>query len=40
MKTRCLALLPFVAAALLTPLSLAQVPVFEVTPVSSSVRLV
>ena len=38
MKTRCLALLPLVAAALLTPLSLAQVPVFEVTPVSSSVQ--
>lgn len=38
MKTRCLALLPLVAAALLTPLSLAQVPVFVVTPVSSSVQ--
>jgi polyisoprenoid-binding protein YceI len=37
MKTRCLALLPFVAAALLTPLSLAQAPVFVITPVSSSV---
>ncbi|MFY9935694.1 MAG: YceI family protein [Silvibacterium sp.] len=30
--------MPLVAAALLTPLSLAQVPVFEVTPVSSSVQ--
>jgi polyisoprenoid-binding protein YceI len=37
MKTRCLALLPFVAAALLTPLSLAQAPVFEIAPVSSQV---
>jgi polyisoprenoid-binding protein YceI len=37
MKMRCLAPFPFVAAALLTPLSLAQAPVFEVTPVSSSV---
>ena len=37
MKTRCLALLPFVAAALLTPLSLAQAPVFVITPVASNV---
>jgi len=37
MKMRCLALLPFVAAALLTPLSLAQAPVFVITPVSSTV---
>ncbi len=37
MKMRCLALLPFVAAAILTPLALAQAPVFEITPVSSSV---
>ncbi len=38
MKTRCLALLPLVAAALLTPLGLAQVPVFVVTPVASTVQ--
>ena len=37
MKMRCLALLPFVAAALLTPLSLAQAPVFVITPVASNV---
>ena len=37
MKTRCLALLPLVAAAMLTPLGLAQAPVFVITPVSSTV---
>jgi polyisoprenoid-binding protein YceI len=38
MKTRYLALLPFLAAALMSPLSLAQVPVFKVTPVQSSIK--
>jgi polyisoprenoid-binding protein YceI len=37
MKTRYLALLPFLAA-LLAPLSLAQVPVFAVTPQQSSIK--
>jgi polyisoprenoid-binding protein YceI len=38
MKKRYLALLPFLAAALLAPISLAQVPVFAVTPQQSSVK--
>ena len=38
MKIRSLALLPFLAAALLTPISLAQVPVFAVTPQQSSIK--
>jgi polyisoprenoid-binding protein YceI len=38
MKTRYLVLLPFLAAALLTPISQAQVPVFQVTPAQSSVK--
>jgi polyisoprenoid-binding protein YceI len=38
MKMRCLALLPFVAAAMLAPLALAQAPVFEITPVTSEVQ--
>jgi polyisoprenoid-binding protein YceI len=38
MKIRSLALLPFLAAALLTPISLAQVPVFAVSPQQSSIK--
>lgn len=38
MKIRYLALLPFLAATLLAPISLAQVPVFAVTPQQSSVK--
>jgi polyisoprenoid-binding protein YceI len=38
MKIRSLALLPFLAAALLAPMSLAQVPVFAVTPQQSSIK--
>jgi polyisoprenoid-binding protein YceI len=38
MKIRYLALLPFLAAALLAPISLAQVPVFAVTPQQSSIK--
>ena len=38
MKIRSLALLPFLAAALLAPISLAQVPVFAVTPQQSSIK--
>jgi polyisoprenoid-binding protein YceI len=38
MKTRYLALLPCLAAALLAPLSLAQVPVFAVTPQQSAIK--
>jgi polyisoprenoid-binding protein YceI len=38
MKMRYLALLPFLAAALLAPLSLAQVPVFAVTPEESTIK--
>jgi polyisoprenoid-binding protein YceI len=38
MKMRVLTLLPLLAAAVLAPLSQAQVPVFAVTPVSSSIK--
>jgi polyisoprenoid-binding protein YceI len=38
MKIRYLALVPFLAAALLAPISLAQVPVFAVTPQQSSIK--
>jgi polyisoprenoid-binding protein YceI len=38
MKIRSLALLPFLAAALLAPISLAQVPVFAVSPQQSSIK--
>jgi len=38
MRTRYLALLPFLAAVLLTPISLAQVPVFAITPQQSSIK--
>jgi polyisoprenoid-binding protein YceI len=38
MKIRSLALLPFLAAALLAPMSLAQVPVFAVSPQQSSIK--
>lgn len=38
MKTRYLAILPFLAAALLAPISQAQVPVFEITPVQSTIK--
>jgi polyisoprenoid-binding protein YceI len=38
MKKRYLALLPFLAAALLAPISLAQVPVFAVSPQQSSIK--
>jgi polyisoprenoid-binding protein YceI len=38
MKIRSLALLPFLAAALLAPISLAQAPVFAVSPQQSSVK--
>jgi polyisoprenoid-binding protein YceI len=38
MKTICLGLLPLVATALLAPLSRAQTPVFQITPVSSHVQ--
>jgi polyisoprenoid-binding protein YceI len=38
MKMRYPALLPFLAAVLLTPLSRAQAPVFTVTPVQSSIK--
>jgi polyisoprenoid-binding protein YceI len=38
MKIRYLALLPFLAAALLAPISLAQVPVFAVSPQQSSIK--
>ena len=38
MKTRYLALLPILAVALIEPLAQAQVPVFEVTPQTSSVK--
>jgi polyisoprenoid-binding protein YceI len=38
MKTRYLAIVPFLAAALLAPMSQAQVPVFQVTPAQSSVK--
>lgn len=38
MKIKCLALLPFLAAGLFVPLTQAQVPVFEITPVQSSIK--
>jgi polyisoprenoid-binding protein YceI len=38
MKTRYLAILPFLAAALLAPISQAQAPVFEITPVQSTIK--
>lgn len=38
MKTRYLAIVPFLAAALLAPMSLAQAPVFQVVPAQSSVK--
>jgi polyisoprenoid-binding protein YceI len=38
MKTRYLAMLPILAAALLAPISLAQAPVFEITPQQSTVK--
>jgi len=38
MKKRYLAMLPFLAAALLAPISQAQVPVFQITPVQSTVK--
>jgi polyisoprenoid-binding protein YceI len=38
MKIRSLAMLPFLAAALLAPISLAQVPVFAVSPQQSSIK--
>jgi polyisoprenoid-binding protein YceI len=38
MKTRYLALLPFLAAALIGPLSLAQAPVFVISPQQSTVK--
>jgi len=38
MKIRYMALLPLIAAALIAPLSLAQVPVFAVTPQQSSIK--
>ncbi|WP_260738479.1 YceI family protein [Tunturiibacter lichenicola] len=38
MKTRYLAIVPFLAAALLVPISQAQVPVFQITPAQSSVK--
>lgn len=38
MKKRYLAMLPFLAAALLAPISQAQAPVFQITPVQSTVK--
>jgi polyisoprenoid-binding protein YceI len=38
MKTRYLAMLPILAAALLAPISLAQAPVFEIAPQQSTVK--
>jgi polyisoprenoid-binding protein YceI len=38
MKTRYLAMLPVLAAALLAPMSQAQAPVFQVAPAQSSVK--
>jgi polyisoprenoid-binding protein YceI len=38
MKTRYLALMPFLAAALIGPLSLAQAPVFVISPQQSTVK--
>jgi polyisoprenoid-binding protein YceI len=38
MKMRYLAMLPILAAALLTPISQAQAPVFQVVPAQSSVK--
>src|SRR5271170_1296246 len=38
MKTRYLAMLPLLAAALLAPMSQAQAPVFQITPQQSTVK--
>jgi polyisoprenoid-binding protein YceI len=38
MKTRYLAMLPILAGALLAPISLAQAPVFQITPQQSAVK--